>query len=194
MNRSLLNRVSFVAMAAVVLACAAATCNAAPPEVERELLAAYVPPDFGDESALATGLRRHIVLSDSENWTVTTAPRQKLSEGQRWVRFEDEFGVQERSESWMLSGIQSAKYQLDRTVFALDVMVENVERAVRMEYDLSRGTMHMGETYRPRAPLRTFADPWRDVWENARLKSDVDLDVFSGRAWVGLRLVFPIGD
>ncbi len=183
-----------IRLALLVANCATVTCYAVSPTAERELLAAYVPAEFGEQSTVAAGLRRHIVLSDMENWTLTTARRQKLSEGQRWVNFENEFGVQDRSESWVLSGIQSAKYQLDKTVFALDVLVENVERAIQLEYDVARGNVQVGGAPKPRGPARTYSDPWRDVWENARVKSDVDLDVFSGRAWVGLRLVFPIGD
>jgi len=178
----------------LLLCCATATCFGLSPQEERELLAAYVPLEFGDESALVTSLHRHSMLRDADNWTLPTSRRQRPSDGQRWVEFEDEYGVHRRSEFWMLSGIQSAKYHVDKTVFALDVLVENVERAVQLEYDVARGNMQWGSSAKNRVPIRTYADPWRDVWENARIKSDVDLDIFSGRAWVGLRLVIPIGD
>jgi hypothetical protein len=182
------------AWVALLLVCVPVTCQAVSPSAERELLAAYVPPAFGDETSHVSFRTLHVTPGDSAGWTLTPARRQKLSEGQQWVRFEEEFGVQNRSDSWMLSGIQSAKYHFDKTVFALDLLAENVERALQLEYNLARGQMQLGAPPPTRPAVRTYHDLWRDVWENARIKSDVDLDIFSGRAWVGLRLVIPFGD
>ena len=91
-------------------------------------------------------------------------------------------------------GLRSAKYNLDRTVFALDRFVENVSTALAFEYRLSPKPDTATPAGQAPEPERPYFSPFRDVWENARLHSDVNLNTGTGHAWIGIRLVVPFGD
>ena len=150
-------------------------CWGEPSPSSRELLAAYVPIQMtwkGDSLASASSMPMTGFMDAQCRF-----PIRKLSEGQKWIRFEEEFGVRDRSDSMVLSSIQSAKYQLDKTVFALDVFVDQCERAIQMDYDVSRGDFQVGGTGPAPLSKRVYSDPLRDAWENARLRSDVDVNV-----------------
>lgn len=156
-------------------------------EPQTELLAAYVPPSLILETHPSPPtLPEWELLSETSHWRLTPPRTRLASHMTRWARFEDEYGIREREPSAFKASLQTAKYQLDKTVFALDDFVANLEDALKIEYRLSSAGTG--------TPPRAYRDPWRDAWENATLKSDVDLNVFSGRAFIGLRLVFPIGD
>jgi len=157
-------------------------------EPRPELLAAYVPPSIlWEANDSLTAPPGSLALTESQNWRVTSPRIRGLSTGQRWEAFETEFGITDEDYSWFKGSLQTAKYQLDKTVFAMDDFVTALEDTFRFEYDLRAGTGSFGTDSRVQ---RQPADPRR----NARLRSDIDLHPFSGRAFIGLRLVVPFGD
>lgn len=157
------------------------------------LLAAQVPDWVLELPPEPSRTVRHHFWEPSEPLAALRAPRARPTVGQRWSDFEREFGITDPSESRVLGAIQAAKYQLDRTVFALDLFVEQTRDALRFEYDFARGILIHGRT-----ESEDFSQPpdpawWGPSFGEARLRTDVDLDVGSGRAWLGMRLVVPVG-
>lgn len=135
---------------------------------------------------------RH-VLAPPEDVAPLRARRTRPTTGQRWSEFEREFGIHEPSESLVLGAIQSAKYQLDKTVFALDLFVEQTREALQFEYDFARGVLIRGAAESEGTAPAARSGWWGPAFGEARLRSDVDLELGSGRAWVGMRLVVPMG-
>ena len=62
------------------------------------LLSAYVPPSELAQSDTAAAINRSLLRLDSNERWFTAAPRQ-LSEGQRWEKFEAEFGIRQKDPS-----------------------------------------------------------------------------------------------
>lgn len=160
----------------------------------RALLAEYVPPSLllqtNDTAAVSK-----IIHPRARYYTVSSEMLQSrtraLTAGERWENFETEFGLRERNTSRMLGSVESAKYQLDKTLFAMQEFVGDVEEAVSFDYalrDIGRRPPANGATDR-----RVYDNLWMDAWQNARFKSDIDLDMVKGRAFVGVRLVLPLG-
>ncbi len=154
-------------------------------ESQRMLLAAYVPPQLlsapADESTNSTWA---LAAPDLGGLAVTAQhPRAE----QRWEKFDAEFGIRQRSPSLFKGTLQQAKYNLDQTVFELDNFVNHLENALTFEYRLS------GSHGSPHA-ARAYFSPLNDLWDNTRLKSEVNLDMLRGRAFVGITLQFPFGD
>jgi hypothetical protein len=125
-----------------------------------------------------------------------SGPRRQLTEGELWERFEAEFAPVETDAGLVQGTLQTAKYQLDRTVFALNQFIENVEDALKFEYELrnlgGRGS-GSGASSRRSSQRVSSGNPLLDALDNARLRSDVDLSL-SGRAFVGIKLEIPFGD
>ena len=158
-----------------------------------QLLAAYVPPTLlTDQPILALQDTQREFIKETDLSEATRA--RQLTEAQRWDRFESEFGVQNQTSSALESGLRSAKYDLDRTVFALNGFVETVADALEFEYRFGDNTGLARSSQASTAPLRRYFSPLRDALENTRLRSDVDLNVGSGQAWIGMRLVVPFGE
>lgn len=114
------------------------------------------------------------------------------SEVRRWREFDAEFGIDERSSSLMKGTLQQAKYNLDRTVFDLDQLVNNLENALEFEFS-PRDLTRAGMSGRPTRVSRSYFSPLHDIWENSRFQSTVDLEL-SGRAFVGFTFQFPFGN
>lgn len=177
------------------IACGVAAAWLALPVVARAedsralLLAAYVPP-----SVLRTDQTPAISLSttktpgraaelDSLSWP--------LADQLRRERFEAEYMIRDKSPSLVLGSLQTVKYNLDKSVFELDNFVNRVSRS--LEFDLNVGNS-LGFTNGSSAPNRVYFSPLRDVLENTRLKSSVELNAPAGRAYIGLHVVFPVGN
>jgi hypothetical protein len=120
-------------------------------------------------------------------------PKQKLTRGERWEKFEDEYGIHQKNPSLVKGSLESAKYRLDKTTFAVNEFVQDVEDALSFDYELRSLGREARAEDSPRSAAPSSIPFWDSV-ENARLKSDIDLDVPRGRAFVGVRLVLPIGD
>ena len=166
-------------------------------EAKQRLLAEYVPPSLLAESPASTNFAGGIGITGSmDRETANRAmqePKREPTRGERWEKFEVDFGIRKKDPSLVKGSIESAKYRLDRTVFALSEFVQDVEDAFAFDYELRTLSRKVGTNESPRAASSSPIPLWNAV-ENARLKSDIDLDVPGGRAFVGVRLVLPIGD
>ena len=178
---------SKIGVAAVfgVAAAAFGTCARA------QLMTDYVSPSLLESNkATAISTQSSLARADATLHLVTDK-RPNPTSGERWEKFETEFGVTNKSPSMVKGSIASAKYQLDKSTFAMQEFVDNVTDAVSFDYgwrDLP-GSKPTGDT----PPQRPNSNPLLDSLEHARLKSDIDLNV-AGRSFVGVRLVLPFGD
>jgi len=118
------------------------------------------------------------------------APRQ-MTVGERWEQFEAEFGIQQRNSSFVKGNIESAKYNVDKTLFAMQELVDNIENILRFEYELQELSAPLQNEQEFKRKQSNFL---LRTLESGSIKSDVKLNVFSGDAFVGVRLVLPIGD
>ena len=177
-----------------------ATTTLSAQESKQPLLVEYVPLSALVETPgsmstnLATGTASRAGSLDAEAARrAMKEPHRDLTQGERWEKFEVEYGILQKNSSLVKSSLESAKYRLDKTTFAVNEFVHGVQDAFSFDYELrslGRGT-HTNESTRIAS---SSSIPLWDAVENARLKSDIDLDVPGGRAFVGVRLVLPIGD
>jgi len=163
--------------------------RAQPPPAQgqpQRLLVDYVSPSLLQTNAnSSTSVPQKLFPSNSTNQTIANPPA-RLSKGDRWEKFEAEFGIKEKDSSFVKGTIESAKYKLDETVFAAKEFVDT------LRYDGYLKDFVGGSD--SNAPRRYYSDPVRDAWENAEIRSGVDWDAQSRRAFVGIRLVLPLGD
>ena len=107
----------------------------------------------------------------------------------RWEKFETEFGVTIPEHSTMLRSMQSAKYNLDRVVFAANEFSHNLSSMTDYEWD-------HGRFYRVSAATQLWREEsstrWTTVPENVHLGLDVNL--VQSRPYIGVKLVIPFGD
>jgi hypothetical protein len=115
------------------------------------------------------------------------ATRSKTStEGDRWEAFESEYGIHQKSPSWFLSMLQSAKYGIDRLAFGAK------ETAKRLEftYDIGSATGPNGTTPKPQYTLPLFG-----AFGQPQLKTVLtEHDPQTGSPFVGLKLSIPFGE
>jgi len=96
-----------------------------------------------------------------------------------WTEFEAEYRPEPRSPSPVKRPIETAKYGLDVTVFAVDRFVKSIRDHVDFEFDQ--------DGWR-----RTRANPRGKFLDNPRVK--LDLDMTHGRPYLGARVVIPFGN
>jgi hypothetical protein len=72
----------------------------------------------------------------------------------------------------------------------MDNFVNHLENALTFEYRLNGD----GATGASSKTNRSYFSPLYDIWENTRLKSEVNLDMPQGKAFLGVTLQFPIGN
>jgi len=161
------------------------------------LLVEHVPSSFLAASAAPTNFIASIeaapAIDGEEPALLMKRPPQRLTEGERWEQFEAEFGLKEKNPSLFKGSLESAKYRVDKTTFALNEFVQNVENAFSFDYGLRPAAGREGTNTTSRAAANSPIPLW-DAVQNARFKSDIDLNVPGGRAFVGVRLVLPIGN
>jgi hypothetical protein len=119
-------------------------------------------------------------------------PRKELTSGDRWEKFEAEFAMPQEDPSLIKGSMESAKYQLDRSLFGVQEFVQNVQDAVSFDYELRNMDRSQGPNARRWAS--SVPIPLWDTMERARFQSDIDLNVAGARAFVGVRLTLPIGN
>src|ERR1051326_4681276 len=64
------------------------------------------------------------------------APRKQSTSGDRWEKFECEFGTPQKDPSLIKGSMESAKYQLDRSLFGMQEFVQNVQSAVSFDCEV----------------------------------------------------------
>ena len=163
---------------------------------DQQLLVSHVSPSLTDtHQAVTSPLRtaegaQNTALSESDSWQITTQ-RRELTQGEKWERFEAEFGITHKNSSFVRGVLESAKYRLDKTVFGLQEWVDAIEGVLRFDYPLTGLGNAPGGTVS--SHLNDSVPFWGSL-ETPRLQSDIDLDPFTRRAFVGVRVVFRFGD
>ena len=105
--------------------------------------------------------------------------QRKPTDTEAWERFEAEYRLVNQSPLLVKRQVETAKYGLDVTVFAVDRFVKSIRDHTDFEFD-------QGHLRRTRANARGgFLD-------NPRVK--LDLDMQYGRPYIGARLVIPFGN
>jgi hypothetical protein len=181
---------------AAVLLCMLALQTAPAQERGKQLLVEQVPPSLTDAESpggfsKAMGGTQKVALSESTSQQITGRQRE-LTQGEKWEKFESEFGVHQKNPSFMKGTLEDAKYRLDKTVFGLQEWVDNVENTLKFDYPLA----NPGGSLSPGPSSTRLNDPvpfWGSM-EDPRFKSDIDLDPFTRRAFVGVKLVIKFGD
>jgi len=112
--------------------------------------------------------------------------------GERWEKFEAEFGIGKKDPSVIKASIASAMYELDRSLFGMQEFVHDVQTAVSFDCEL-RTLGHASSSTR-HSMVSSVPIPWWDTMEKARFQSDIDLNTAGGRAFVGVRLMLPLGN
>ena len=117
--------------------------------------------------------------------TPTESNRPMVSRPERWKKFEVEFGIQQPSQSLIKGSLQSAKYQLDVASVTLQEFVDTVRDRLTFDYSLTDPSTA--------APRRGSPNNLLDTLNRARLQSAIDVN-YGAKAFVGVKLVLPLGD
>ncbi|HUJ08957.1 MAG TPA: hypothetical protein VL171_02940 [Verrucomicrobiae bacterium] len=103
----------------------------------------------------------------------------KPTDAEAWEKFETEY----RPEPWLRSPvkrqIETVKYGLDTTVFAVDHFVKSIRD-------------HADFEFRQRGLHRTRANSLGGPLDNPRVK--LDLEILRSKPYVGVRVVIPFGN
>ena len=178
----------------VVLATVAGLCGlpgsalrASARDAQPEYVVDYVPPSRLSQEATPSprsNLSRDMRTLDDR--AVATTPTTKMTSGDRWLEFDREYGIQQRSGSWFVGMLQSAKYGLDKMSFAAK------ETAKRLEFttDIGSPTGPGGVTPKPQYSLPLFG-----TFAHPQLKSVLtEYDPQTGTPFIGLKLAIPFGE
>lgn len=153
----------------------------------KELIVNYVSHDTLAPAPTTTNV---VAVPLNPPVTVAATPKKSDTTGDRWGKFEAEFGIAQRSSSPIKGSLQDAKYQLDWTTFALHEFAENVADRLRFNYSMS----DIGLAPVRSKPARVIPDNFvDDAMLNLRLKTVIDLNL-GKKSFVGVQLVLPVGD
>jgi len=135
----------------------------------------------------ANAIRLHLREPLYENDGVMATPPTTRTSADRWRKFDEEYGIQQKSPSRCLQLIQSAKYGLDTIAFG----TEEVTKKLEFTYDLgvSEPAVHQSGNHGQGRSIPLFGD-----FGQAQLKSVVTAyDPQTGQALAGLKLAIPFG-
>ena len=164
-------------------------------ETSQRPLIEYVPASASRESLSPTNsvsaYERSDVTSNDAAMAKTQASRKPLTSGERWEKFEVEFGIRQKDPSLIKGSMISAKYELDRTLFGMQEILQDIQKACSFDYELRNlGRLSASDN---RSATSSIPIPLWDTMERARFQSDIDLNM-GGRADIGVQLVLPIGN
>lgn len=115
---------------------------------------------------------------ERDHWPIPVLHR-KPTDTEAWENFESDFQPEQRSSSPVRRQIETAKYGLDTTVFAIDRFVKSIRDHADFSFDQGR--------------LRsTRANSRGGFLDNPRVKLDLDLTL--GKPYFGTRVVVPFGN
>jgi len=191
-----LQRIARFALPVTFLTAILAAPFARAQETSRRLLIEYVTPTPLCEPWPATNslsLNRRLDTTNDEAAALKIqSPHKPSTSGERWEKFECEFGVPHKDPSLFKASIETAKYRLDRTLFGVQEIVQGFQSAVSFDYELCNFGRSSSSTNRLMAS--SVPIPLWDTMEKARFQSDIDVNMGAGRAFVGVQLVLPIGN
>ena len=107
-------------------------------------------------------------------------PHRKPTDTEAWEKFELEFRPVQRSPSPVKREIETAKYGLDTTVFAVDRFVKSIVNQADFSFD--QGSLR-----------RALATSSGELRNNPRLKLDMNLWQ-GGKPYLGVQLIIPVGN
>jgi hypothetical protein len=146
------------------------------------LLQADTPEATAQTNALETAVAGALLRDD-----VLTRASKNFTSADRWVRFQQEYGLERESPSAVGRMLQAAKYGLDTMCFA----AQETARKLEFRYDFweeSPGSFGSGMA-QPEYSLPMFGR-----FGHAQLKSEVTVhDAQTGEAFIGLKLTIPFG-
>ena len=102
----------------------------------------------------------------------------KQTDAEAWDNFESEFRPAQPSSSLVQHQLETAKYGLDVTVFAVDRFVKSIRD--HADFELAQGGFR-----------HTRANPSGGFLDNPRVK--LDLDMLQSNPYIGMRVVIPFG-
>jgi hypothetical protein len=117
-------------------------------------------------------------ITERADWPLPAA-HGKPTDIEAWEKFDSEFRPEKRSASPVKRQIETAKYGLDTTVFAVDRFVKSIRDHADFEFD--KGNLH-----------RTRASSREGFLDNPRVK--LDLEMLRSKPYVGVRIVIPFGN
>jgi hypothetical protein len=117
-------------------------------------------------------------VAECTDWPLP-ARHGKPTDTEAWEKFDSEFRPQQRNPSLVKRQIETAKYGLDTTVFAVDRFVMSIRDHADFEFD--QGRLH-----------RTRENSRGGFLDNPRVK--LDLDMTHGKPYAGVRVVIPFGN
>ena len=105
----------------------------------------------------------------------------------RWVKFENEYGIEQENPSAIGRIFQVAKYGLDRMAFTAQ------ETAKRAEFTYDLGDAPLNDSAN-RAIAPQYSLPMFGRFGRAQFKSEVTIhDPQTGQAFIGLKIAIPFG-
>lgn len=188
-----------LAVPVIAVLCVCPWQSARAQDGDRQLLVTHVSPALTASYQTAVSSSQPasgpgaMTLSESASSQIT-GRQGALTQGERWEKFETEFGVNQKNSSFVKGRLASAKYRLDKTAFELQEWVENVEGALKFDYSMANPTGSSGSSLASDTARASDPLPFWGSIDNPHLKSDVDLDPFTRRAFVGLRLEIKFGN
>jgi hypothetical protein len=165
-------------------------------EASQRPLIEYLPASASHEplspTNSASAYQRSDVTSNDAAMARTQGPRKHLTSGERWEKFEVEFGIRQKDPSLIKGYMESAKYELDRTLFGMQEILQDIQKACSFDYEIRNlGRLPSADN---RSTSSSVPIPLWETMERARFQSDIDLNMAGGRAYVGVQLVLPIGN
>lgn len=165
-------------------------------EASQRPLIEYLPASASHESLSPTNSvsadQGSDVTSNDAAMARTQAPRKHLTSGERWEKFEVEFGIRQKDPSLIRGYMETAKYDLDRALFGMQEILQDIQKACSFDYELRNlGRLPSADNH---SATSSIPIPLWDTMERARFQSDIDLNMMGGRAYVGVQLVLPIGN
>jgi hypothetical protein len=115
---------------------------------------------------------------ERDHWPITV-PHHKPTDMEAWEKFDSEFRPEQQSPSLVKRQIETAKYGVDTTLFAVDHFVKTIRD--HADFELDQGGLH-----------RTRANSREGFIANPRVK--LDLDLTYGKPYLGARVVIPFGN
>lgn len=157
----------------------AVVASVSAPSIPTEFLLRKVP-----ERIVPTATR----VTEAANWRIA-APERAPTEDEAWARFEVEYRPEYQSPSLIKHQIESAKYGLDCAVFAFSQFSKNLNDSARFKFD--HGCLRRASNIS--APTRGSSNaPRAGILDNVYVK--LDLEMPPSKPYVGVRVVFPLGN
>ena len=148
------------------------------PMVVASLSVSTIPPEFSLNRVRERPDPPAPRIAGRADWQLP-APRRPKTDMEAWEKFEAEYRPEPRSPSPVKRQIETAKYGLDTTVFAVDRFVKSIRD--HADFEFAQGGLR-----------RTRANSCGGFLDNPRVK--LDLDMTHGPPYLGARVVIPFGN